>query len=160
MTLHLSHCVPSDGHTIAALETSTISRALQVELGSATPKAMRQHLSQYYPLFLERAAATSFVKEACLKVVDVEGMIAWAAWELPCDGPAQPAQPVNGVPPIWGMNMGFVISLSRAEMKMRNRVLNGRKSFGKCYTHRAHSCEMLTTLFDCSAQQPRDLSRP
>ena len=92
---------------------------------------MREHLAQYYPLFLEDAVAT-IVKQVCLKVVDVEGMIAWAAWELPYDGPANP-QPVNGVPPIWGMNMGFVISLSRAEMKMRNRVLKEKMSFGKSY---------------------------
>ena len=58
-------------------------------------------------------------------------MIAWAAWELPFDGLAQSAQPVNGVPPIWGMNVGFMISLSRAELKMRNGVLKGRKAFGE-----------------------------
>ncbi|KAF6236412.1 hypothetical protein HO173_005504 [Letharia columbiana] len=127
MSLHVSHCIPSDGLTIATLETATMSRCLQIELGSATPKAMREHLAQYYPLFLEGAVAT-IVKQVCLKVVDVEGMIAWAAWELPYDGPANP-QPVNGVPPIWGMNMGFVISLSRAEMKMRNRVLKEKMSF-------------------------------
>lgn len=131
MSLHVSHCIPSDGLTIATLETATMSRCLQIELGSATPKAMREHLAQYYPLFLEDAVAT-IVKQVCLKVVDVEGMVAWAAWELPYDGPAHP-QPVNGVPPIWGMNMGFVISLSRAEMKMRNRVLKEKMSFGKSY---------------------------
>lgn len=113
---------------MAHLETATISKRLLIQLGSATLKAMREHLSHYYPLIMEHDIAAS-PREAFLKVVDVEGMIAYAAWELPYEGLAPPRV---GVPPLWGMNMGFVISLKRAETKMRDRVLKGRKAFGKC----------------------------
>ena len=138
MALHVSHCIPSDGLTIATLETATMTRCSQIELGSATPKAMRDHLAQYCPLLLEHDVPV-YLKDVCLKVVGDEGMIAFAAWELPHVGEAGLAHSINGVPPLWGMNMGFVISLSRAEMKMRNRVLKGRKAFGKSDPHRPHS---------------------
>ena len=76
---------------------------------------------------MEHDVAAS-LREAFLKVVDVEGMIAYAAWELPYEGLAPPAV---GIPPLWGMNMGFVISIRRAKMRMRDRALKGRKAFGK-----------------------------
>ena len=132
MYLQLSQCVISDSLTMAHLEATTMSRRRQIELGSATPKAMRDHLSYHYPLIMEQAIVTG-LKEVCLKVVDVEGMVAYAAWELPFEGLADHAPPELGVPPLWGMNMGFVISLTHAEMTMRNRVLKGRRSFGTSY---------------------------
>lgn len=97
MALHVSHCIPSDGLTIATLETATMTRCSQIELGSATPKAMRDHLAQYYPLLLEHDVPV-YLKDVCLKVVGDEGMIAFAAWELPHVGEAGPAHSINGVP--------------------------------------------------------------
>lgn len=132
MYFHLSHCVTADSLSMARLEAATVSRRRRIELGSATTAAMRDHLSFYYPLIMEQAAATG-LREVCLKVVEATaGMVAYAAWELPSEGPTHHhALPELGVPPLWGMNNGFVISLSRAELEMRNRVLKGRRSFGK-----------------------------
>lgn len=136
MPIHVSPCVPSDGPALATLLTSTISGALRIELGKATPAALHQYLARYYPSFLERSAAANPVKEVCLKVVDdVDGMIAWAVWELPKEAGEEDQAVDDRTTPIYGMNVGFSIDLTRAGIKMRKSVLGGRKAFGEYYTY-------------------------
>ena len=43
---------------------------------------MREHLAEYYPLFLKHDVPIQR-QEVCLKVVCEEGMIGWASWEVP-----------------------------------------------------------------------------
>ena len=69
-------CIATDCLTIATLETKTITRRLSIKFGFITPKAMREHLSQWYQKnFLEHDMAAS-PKEVSLEIVDVLGMIA------------------------------------------------------------------------------------
>lgn len=61
-------------------------------------------------------------------------MVAWAAWEVPEGGCGEGGEVQwggEGIRPIWGMNMGFVIDLHREGMRMRERVLRGRRAFGE-----------------------------
>lgn len=145
MSLRVTLCIPSDGPTVASLQTSTVTRTLQLEIGTATMEALRNWLADQYPHLISHAlAAGDDAKKVYLKVVaqhandnTEEGeMISFAVWELPDDDMApKDSGGIRARPPP-GINRAFQRMICNELENMRNRVVNGRKCFCKSTNQR------------------------
>lgn len=135
MSLRVTRCVPTDGPTIGSIETSTVSKFLRLQLGTATPESMKNWLADQYSNVISHShTAEEDIKHIYLKVVEQnangteEGeMISFASWELPDDGNAPKTS--GGITGLLtpGMNRAFIDEASFLMEDMHDRVLNGRK---------------------------------
>lgn len=143
-SLRVAHCIPADGPTIGSLETSTVSRFLQLQLGTATLESLKNWLAEHYSIKLSRAQTLEDEPaQVFLKVVnqdandnDEGAVISFADWELPDDDDAPKTGGGANVPLPPGMNLAFYGEASFQMREMRKRVLHGRKCFSECAKHR------------------------
>ena len=157
MSLQVTHCDPTDGPAMGSLETSTMTRLLQLRLGTATPESLKVRLAQRYSKLIPDANAEQI---EYLKVVapiandnmDEVEMVAFAEWVLPDNDDALEADDettesyddmleedanTEGAPPP-GMNRAFSRYACACVTEMRSRVLRGRKCFCEYISRYAH----------------------
>lgn len=143
MSLRVAHCIPTDGPTIGSLETSTVSRFLQLQLGDATPASLENWLAHDYSSAISSTQTTQdeangvFFKVVDQKANDDEegAMISFVTWELPEDDNAPKSGGGNNLPLPSGINFEFIYAASYQMRQMHNRVLNGRKCFSEFAKH-------------------------